>query len=163
MRKTLRLVVCLSFLALPWSACAALCGLILCNCTASTTSVAFGSYNPLSPANHDGTGAITVSCTGVGLIISYTIALDTGGGGSYLPRKMVSGVNHLNYNLYTDNTYSTIWGNGIGTGTVSYAMSLLLIGSDSKEHVVYGRMPGSQSTVAPGTYTDTVHVTVTYN
>ncbi|MBB3047521.1 spore coat protein U-like protein [Litorivivens lipolytica] len=72
---------------------------------------------------------------------------------------MSSGANSLNYNLYTDPTYLTVWGDGNGgTATVPGAIGVLLLPID---HVVYGRIPAGQNSAA-GNYSDTISVTVTY-
>jgi spore coat protein U-like protein len=125
-------------------------------CTASATSVAFGTINPFgSPATSNGT--ITVACTGGGAGNTYTIALSTGGAGTYTMRKMTSGTNTLNYNLYTSSALSSIWGDGTGG-------SATITGRDEKatsNFTVYGKLPTPQG-VTPSSYNDTVTVTVTY-
>lgn len=148
---------------MPLSA-SALCTL-LCSCTVSTSGVAFGTYNPLSAAAVTANGNVRVTCGGVlGLLVPYQIALSKGANaGNFSPRQMASGVKRLNYNLFTDGTYATVWGDGTGgTQTVSGSVSVVLLGGTSQDNTVYGRMPGSQTTVAPGTYNDTIQVTVTY-
>jgi spore coat protein U-like protein len=71
---------------------------------------------------------------------------------------MTSGANTLNYNLYTSSGYGTVWGDGTsstaaitGTGTGS-----------AQSTSVYGRIGSGQTSVPPGSYADTVSVTVTY-
>ena len=78
---------------------------------------------------------------------------------------MNGGANQLAYNLYTDNTYLTAWGDGSGgSQSVSSGILLDVLGlSPQQTHWIYGRIPGSQTTVAPGSYIDTITVTVTYN
>lgn len=131
-------------------------------CTVSTAPLVFGNYDPTSGAAVDSTGTVTVTCTAVTSIsVNYTIALGTGLGGSYSPRQMTSGVNALPYNLYTNASRSTVWGDGSGgTSLVSdgYTLGLLVV---TRDYTAYGRIPGSQN-VAAGAYADTVVVTVTY-
>ena len=138
----------------------------LCSCSVTTTHVVFGSYNPLTSGNTDSTGSVRVSCGGVaGLLIPYQIDITRGGGASYGARRMNSGANQLAYNLYTDNTYLTIWGDGSG-GSQSVPGGILLdvLGlSPPQTHWIYGRIPGAQTTAVPGGYVDTITVTVTYN
>lgn len=87
-------------------------------CTVSASGVAFGNYNPLANANADGTGSVSVTCTG-SATVTYTIGASTGSG-AYLARKLVSGSQTLNYNVYVDNTRTTIWGDGSsGTSLLS--------------------------------------------
>lgn len=125
-------------------------------CSASANSVAFGNYNALSGLAVDSVGSVSVSCL---LSLGYTVSLSSGGAGSFSPRQLINGGNTLNYNLYTDPTYLTIWGDGSGgTATVSGSIGLLLL---PVNHVVYGRIPAGQNAAA-GSYTDTISVTVTY-
>jgi spore coat protein U-like protein len=73
---------------------------------------------------------------------------------------MTNGGNILEYNLYTDATYQTVWGNGI-------AGSIIVSGSTSDtlptNHTVYGRIPlNTQLAAVSGSYTDSIAITVTY-
>jgi spore coat protein U-like protein len=136
-----------------------------CSCNVSTTSVAFAAYNPLATANTDSAGNVRVNCGGgAGLLILYTIAIGPGISNSAAARTMASGAARLAYNLYTSNTYTTIWGDGSGTGAVVNGGILLdVLGSSGpQDFPVYGRIPGRQASVAPGAYSDTVVVTLTY-
>ena len=81
-------------------------------CSVNNSSLAFGSFNTLTGSTVDSTGTITVTC--LLQLSAYTIALSPGGSGTYSPRRMASGGNTLDYNLYTDAGYSQIWGNGTG-------------------------------------------------
>ena len=159
-----RLLRMLSWLALTGAAPAAhaLCVQGLCSCSVTTTSVLFANYNPLAYGNTDSTGTVTVKCGG--LLVPFTVAFNQGGGPSISARRLSFGANSLNYNLYIDNTYTTVWGDGT-TGTM-VAGSLLLdaLGlSPGLVYTVYARIPGRQTTVPPGgPYTDAVSVTLTY-
>jgi spore coat protein U-like protein len=150
-------------LALPLPA-AALC--LGCTCTASATSVAFGTYNPFG-SNVDAAGNVHLQCNGILTLgtVDYSIALNRGThSASFSPRQMASGANLLNYNLYTSASYGTIWGDGTGgTGVIADSLTVpALFGSASVDHTVYGRIPGSQTSTAVGSYSDTITVTVTY-
>lgn len=150
----------LLLLALPLPA-AALC--LGCSCSATATGVSFGTYIPLG-SNVDAAGNVRVTCSGlVGLTISYNIALNKGVySASFSPRQMGSGINRLNYNLYTSNGYGTIWGDGTGgSGDISDSY-ILLLGTVNRDYPVNGRIPGSQTTTKPGSYSDLITVTVTY-
>ena len=130
-------------------------------CSVSTQGAAFGSYAPRSPAPTDSTGNIAVSCSGaVGQAVNYRILLDSGAGGSFFPRRM-SGPSALTYNLYTDATRSTVWGDGnAGTSTVADAYVLTSV-TVTRNHVVYGRLFAGQN-VNAGSYADSVMVTVNF-
>lgn len=130
----------------------------------TTTGISFGAYHVYNPTPTDSTGTITVSCTGLllSLLESYTIQISQGGSGSFVSRLMASGSQRLAYNLYTDPTYTTVWGDGsAGTGTVSdsYLLGLFTV---TRRYTVYGRIPAGQNARA-GNYGDTVVVTVNYN
>ena len=148
-------------LSLPASA---LCA--LCSCSVSATPVAFGTYNPMSSSPQDSDGSILLSCGGlVGGLVTYVVTLSKGlNSTTFSPRRMASGANLLNYDFYTSSAYSSIWGDGTGgSQKTSGTLSILVVGGTTKQLVVYGRIPGSQSAVKVGSYSDSVVVTVTYN
>lgn len=101
----------------------------------------------------------------VGALVNYDIALGKSPSSTnFSSRQMVSGASLLNYDFYTSSAYSSIWGDGTGgSQKVSGTLSILVIGGTSKQLIVYGRIPGSQSAVRTGSYSDAVVVTVTYN
>jgi spore coat protein U-like protein len=141
--------------ALLWLAAFALSALasLPCGaaCTVSTTSVAFNPYNVFATLNNDITGTITIRCNPTA---AYSLSLSTGAG-TYGSRALVNGPYTLGYNLYTDATRVTIWGDGsAGTSTVSG-------NAKNATHTVYGRIPARQN-AHTGNYTDTIVVTITY-
>ncbi|WP_416760803.1 spore coat U domain-containing protein [Roseateles sp. So40a] len=127
-------------------------------CNVSGNTLAFGSaINPISGAAVTGSSTLTIECTAT---TPYTVALSAGvnAGGitNFLNRKMANGAYTLAYQLYVDNGYTQVWGNGTGSSVYSGT------GSGGLQNVtIYGRIPSLTGTV-PGTYTDTVTVTVTY-
>lgn len=75
----------------------------------------------------------------------------------------MSGSNPLSYNLYTNSSRTTIWGDGTGgTSIISRNFILGLLGSITLTNNVYGRLPAGQTTAAVGSYGDTITVTVNY-
>ncbi|WP_174627542.1 Csu type fimbrial protein [Candidatus Methylobacter favarea] len=126
-------------------------------CSVDSTGLAFGSFNPLTDSTVDSTATLTLTCDES---VSYTIALSPGGSGTYNPRRMASGSNTLDYNLYADAGYSQIWGDGAG-GSVTVAGGPAPLGA--REHTVYGRIPlASQRGARVGSYSDSIIVTITY-
>lgn len=121
-------------------------------CIVSAQSINFGSHGVLNTAV-DATGAITLTCTAN---LSYSIALN--GGLSNSPpaaRQMARAGSSIIYGLYRDANRTAAWGSAAGdivTGTGTGSLQSL---------PVYGRVP-AQNTPAPGNYTDTVVVTVSY-
>ena len=120
----------------------------------SASALNFGSAGVLT-ANVDQTSTIAVQCTNT---TPYNIGLDagTGTGATVAVRKLSTGGATVNYTLYSDSGRTTIWGNTVSTDTVAATGN-----GASQSYTVYGRVP-AQTTPAPGTYTDTVTVTVTY-
>jgi spore coat protein U-like protein len=158
------LLLLLTLMTLPGAA-QALCLPLACTCSVSTTTLAFGSYNPLAYGNTDSSGSVRVTCAGVvALLVPYDIALSAGGSGSFTTRRMSHGAYTLNYNLYTDNSYTTVLGNGVGgTQKLGGGITLDALGlAPPVLHWVYGRLPGRQLGAAPGAYSDSLTVTLTY-
>ena len=124
-------------------------------CTLSGTSpIAFGTQRVLS-ANTDATGSLAVQCTDS---TPYAVSLDAGAGAGATTglRKMTSGATTVDYALYRDSSRTLAWGNTQGTDTVAGTGN-----GGNQTLTVYGRVP-SQASPAPGSYADTVNVTVTY-
>ena len=130
---------------------------VVAHCTVSAGSIDFPDVNPLSGTNVDGSGAFSITCTN-GTGWSAAAGIGSGSGASYTARKMTFGANTLNYNLYTSGTYGTVWGDGsASTGLLSG------IGTGAAQSTtVYGRVPTGQTTARPGTYGDSVSITITY-
>lgn len=124
-------------------------------CVTTATGVSFGSYHAQAPTPDDAAGAIGVSCDNNSPQI-VTISIGTGSSGSYTARRMSSGGNALQYNLFSDPSRLQVWGDGTaGTATVTLSFRR------SASATVYGRIPTNQL-VQAGTYGDTIFVTVEY-
>lgn len=125
-------------------------------CTVSGGTVAFGNQSTLQ-SNIDQTGTVTVTCTNT---TPYNIGFDSGANGaSVTTRKMKGGASNtefVSYSLYSNSARTTNWGSTIGTDTVSGT------GNGSAQAItVYGRI-APQAIGSPGSYSDTVNITVTY-
>jgi spore coat protein U domain-containing protein, fimbrial subunit CupE1/2/3/6 len=120
----------------------------------SASTLDFGTAGVLT-ANVPATSTIQVQCTNT---TPYNIGLDagTGTGASVAVRKLTSGGATVNYSIYSDAGHTTVWGNTVSTDTVASTGT-----GASQSFTAFGLVP-AQSTPAPGTYTDTVTVTVTY-
>ena len=120
----------------------------------SAPALNFGTQGILS-ANVDQTSTIQVTCTNS---TPYNMGLNagTGSGATVATRKLTSGGATVNYTLYSDSGRSTVWGNTVSTDTAAGTGN-----GGAQSYTVYGRIP-TQTTPAPGTYTDTITVTVTY-
>jgi spore coat protein U-like protein len=124
--------------------------------------VPFGVYNPASASATDTTGTVTVTCNAVVAVgMSWTVSLNKGTSTTYSPRKLANGAATLNYNLYTSNSRTVIWGDGSdGTSVISESL-FLGIGAHVFNYTMYGRIPPLQD-VKSGSYSDSIVVTVTY-
>lgn len=124
-------------------------------CTFSADNLNFGTYDPTHVSPTDATTTITVKCTRG---TPYSITLNGGSGGSVMDRRMAAGEGTLQYNLYTDNTHTQVWGDG----TLGQALSGVGVGINmGATHTVYGRITPLQDSPT-GTYQDIVTITVTY-
>ena len=140
----------------------------MADCTVSSTGVAFGTYDPLAAAATDSTGNLTLVCThvsGAGQRVNYSVALSSGSSGTFTQRWMRAGAATLTYNLFDTAARARIWGDGsAGTVVVSDGFAVGPGQGNNRREVVYpiyGRIPALQS-VATGTYTDTIVVTLTF-
>ncbi|APO79770.1 spore coat protein U (plasmid) [Rhizobium etli 8C-3] len=127
---------------------------VAANCLVSVQNIDFGTRGVLN-ANVDSTGSVTATCTPG---TTYTISLN-GGATNSAPtaRKMSRGSETVTYGLYKDVDRSQPWGDATTPGSTVAGTGN---GAD-QVLTVYGRVP-PQDTPNPGTYTDTVVVTLTY-
>jgi len=137
------------------------------DCTVSATGVAFGVYEAASAAPTDSTGNVTVRCVHLGggaARTGYSIALSSGGSGTYAQRQMRAGTSFLNYNLFDDATRLRVWGNGTA-GSALVTGSLVVnpgrFATNEASYPIYGRIPAQQA-ADTGTYSDTILVTLTF-
>lgn len=129
-------------------------------CTVSVATLNFGgSIDPLAAATPiDATSTLTVVCTNTTpYAVSLDAGLNAGGAANFGGRTMKSGAHSLGYQLYTTAARAVVWGDGTGG---SAPVSGTGIGS-SQSLTIHGRLP-SLSGVVPGTYSDTVTVTISY-
>jgi len=132
-----------------------------CYCSVTATAVNFGPYDTLSGLAVDSAGNIEVVCgtDTIGDTISYAIELSGGKAGK--PREL-KGPDKLEYDLYTDVSRTTIWGNGKGgTAIVADSYSFPVLCCVTRNYTPYGRIGASQN-VEPGAYSDTITVTVDF-
>ncbi len=130
------------------------------SCTVSGTTLNFGaSIDPLAASVPlDATSTLSVVCTNT---TPYTVALNAGanagGPANFSARAMKSGVHSLGYQLYLDAGRATVWGDGTASSSTSAGTGT----GSTQTLTIYGRLP-SLANVVPGSYTDTVTVTVSY-
>lgn len=131
------------------------------SCTISMTNVAFGSLNVLPGSAVNTTSTATITCSGATANTTYRFCTDIGSGAdvSSTQRRMASGVNRLNFNLYKDAARTVQWGH--------YTTSFLGGGSQndftsngsgniSATITVFASVAGSQNTAIPGAYSESM-------
>ena len=131
------------------------------NCTISTTSIAFGAYDPVvanATTPLDATGLVTITCTKGA---ATTIGLNAGNNSANATgttRAMKSGTDYLSYEVYQDSGRATLWGNsGADLFTPAVAPN-----KNPRTLTTYGRIPAGQDVPAGVSYTDTVTATVNF-
>ena len=149
-------------------------------CTVTNSGINFGAYDVSTDAavTNPG-GSIGISCdttlvTGTGTSAVATIKLNIGtssGGttlGSFSQRRMRTGSGssnyvYMNYNIYTEPSYTTIWGDG--TSSTSY-LSFTAISDNGNRatasYTLYGKIDAGQYSLKAGTYTSYVTATITW-
>lgn len=127
---------------------------VLSTCNVGATTVNFGSQGVLA-SNKDAQGTLSIQCSPS---LPYTVSLSGGSSGATDPtqRKMSFSGANVTYGLYRDAAYALPWGSTVGTNTTSGTGT-----GATQTQTVYGRI-ASQTTPKPGTYTDSVVVTVGY-
>lgn len=124
-------------------------------CVITAVPVNFGVYQPFSAIPADSNGTVTIHCHFFG---PYSIAIGPPATGNPNGRHMSRSGSQLSYRLYTDAARRTVWGDGTGGSAI---VSGFCAGSCNNDHSIYGRIPARRS-VVPGTYTDTVTITVIF-
>jgi spore coat protein U-like protein len=120
-------------------------------CQIDARPVAFGVVDVSN--RNDGTGEIVLNCA-----VAASFEIGIAGDGSPSSRYMTGpGGSRLAYELYTDRTRATLWGDGGGGRQVTAASD----GENETRLTVYGRVP-SQDPVPPGAYSDALTVSVDF-
>ncbi|MGV2293385.1 spore coat U domain-containing protein [Trinickia sp. YCB016] len=140
-------------------------------CTATASDIAFGSVSPIANTAVTASGTVTVTCTWPALTLYryVRVCLNLGTGtasSSWVPRYLAdSSSDTLAFNIYTDSSYSTVWGSTSSTtasSAASYTMSTnysLAAQTTSTTVSMYAKIPSGQTTVptlsnSTTTYTD---------
>jgi spore coat protein U-like protein len=125
----------------------------------SSSNMTFPTYTPAGGPQVV-TGGVSVKCTNG---TPFTVALSAGSttGSTVAQRLLANGTNTLQYNLFVDTAWTKTFGDGttgtLGAGTGTGVANAVTV-------PVYGQILDSafNQAAAPGTYTDTINVTVTY-
>jgi spore coat protein U-like protein len=122
-------------------------------CNLTTASMDFGTYQAGAAANLDVAGSIRYTqCIG----LTLTLELGLGANASGSTRRMQSAAGgFLTYEIYKNSGRTNVFGSGAA------GLSVTAPASGAQTLTIYGRVPSGQA-VAPGAYTDTVAITLTF-
>lgn len=139
------------FLADPPSASAQLCFFSI------TATMNFGSIDVTANGTPTASGTFQATCLGAAgrtVRICPNIATGTGNPLSGVPRGLANGANILNYNLFQDASYTTVWGSHLWTfGATPPTIDLPLGGGiASTSRTIFARISAGQQTLPAGTY-----------
>jgi spore coat protein U-like protein len=132
------------------------------SCSLSVAGLSFGNFNLLDAAPRDSSSSLTVTCTGItGESVSYSLAAALAPAYSGT-RIMASGSNSLRYNFFVDASRTVVFGDGTH-GSTLIGGGMTLSGSQGQAaHTIYARIEGHQNVAPPGSYGDTVVLTISY-
>jgi spore coat protein U-like protein len=138
-------------------------------CTAGTTSgvLAFGRIVTSSPAGVTALlGEFTIRCTNsanVARNVRLRLAISAGNSGTSAQRQMqrAGAPVPLLYNLYEDAAYTVVWTSTTG-GRPDEFLSVPAQSTTELRRAIFGRIPGSQTAVTVGLYSDSLVAIVRY-
>jgi spore coat protein U-like protein len=147
-----------------WASLPALAQTTTCN--GSNVSMSLGAYNGFQATDLDSSAILVVTCTRSGGPPTTSVTVGIGPSavsGSIATRqlRLVAGTDVLAYNLFRDAGRSLVWGDTVGTNTVSQNISLGNGASGTLSFTIFGRVTALQD-VRAGTYNDTLTMTVTF-
>ncbi|MDN7489567.1 spore coat U domain-containing protein [Burkholderia sp. AU45274] len=117
-------------------------------CTATASTVSFGSVSPISRASVAATGTVSITCTWSAVTLTPNVLVCLSLGGTS-PRSLVNGNNAMQYDLYLDAGHSVAWGS-IYSGTTPASVTLVkpALGTSASATVtIYGQITANQPTV----------------
>jgi len=130
-------------------------------CSATISTVDFGSPSLLTSAAVDVTATLTVTCTNIPLlsVVKMCPSIAAGSGGADGSARLLAGTSGtLRYQLYQDAARTQAWGavDHTALGTVpAIILSPVLAGSATATRTLYARLFGGQTAVVPGSYRST--------
>jgi spore coat protein U-like protein len=133
-------------------------------CVIETRPLSFGNYDPLSSSAVAAQGQVIYTCGVKDLsdtqgVKNIRIEFSRGSSNSYATRRMTSGDDALDYNVYLDATHRTIWGDG-SDGT-DYYFDPHPPNKTPVTVPAFGQIRGMQD-VAVGQYVDSLQVTILF-
>jgi spore coat protein U-like protein len=129
------------------------------SCSFGTPGISFGTVDLTENISYRAASNISFSCSGdPGATIRICPNINAGSGGeesSGAIRKMVNGSDELQFNLYSNSSYTQIWGSdvwGLPPGPPTIELTLNGAGSGSLTRPLRGRIASGQSMVPNGVY-----------
>jgi spore coat protein U-like protein len=130
-------------------------------CNVTVLELSFGEYDVFAPNRTRAVARVKVDCGGRTTKIRPTIELSAGMSQDFGRRTQVSGANVLVYNIYADQALTRIVGDGSSGTTVLFPELVDGPGGSVASVDLYGAIEPRQF-VPPGSYFDTVYVTLTF-
>jgi spore coat protein U-like protein len=130
------------------------------SCSFTISSLDFGTVNLAANTSFTSTATYSASCTGTANTTVRTCPnIDMGSGGSTSgnPRFLLNGATQLNFNLFQDGAYSSVWGSNLWGFAGSYASPTIDVvlnssGNGSASQTVFGQISAGQPTLPAGLY-----------
>lgn len=135
-------------------------------CTGANVALSLGAYDSYQSGPLDASGVFTVTCTRNGgpqnMVVTVGLGPSSNSGTIASRRlKLTSGTDLLAYNLYRDAGRALVWGDTIGTNTMTQTVSIPNNASMALTFTIFGRIDALQD-VRVGSYSDSLTVTVTF-
>ena len=131
-------------------------------CSISTVNMNFGNYDPITThatTPLDVNGSVTIACTrGTTTSIDLSPGSNAANAVGTTRAMATAGPDYLSYELYQDNTFSTVW--GVGNPGNAYVPPVAPSRAP-RTFTIYGRIPAGQDRTV-GNYSDTVTATVNF-
>lgn len=128
-------------------------------CTFTMPNINFGAIDVTANINFSTTVNFVASCTGTpGQTVRICPNFNTGSGGANASgslRTMLAGTTAMNYNIYRNTAYSTVWGSytwGRTPTPPTVSVTLNGSGTGSATRVVRARVPSGQTGLPAGNY-----------
>src|SRR6266567_2495455 len=130
------------------------------SCNFTISNLDFGSINLTANTPFTVSATYSASCTGnANTTVRTCPNIDTGSGGSNSgsPRFLLNGATQLNFNLYQDGSYASVWGSNLWAFAGSYPSPTVDValnsgGSGNASLTVYGQVWSGQQTLPAGSY-----------
>jgi spore coat protein U-like protein len=133
------------------------------SCSISAPTMNFGTLTTVPFPQSDTTPNLTINCTGgtANSTVRICVGINSGTGlGSAFPQRFISsGTDAIQFQIYSDASHATIWGD-TATASMQEALPSIVLnsaGTGTGSYPMYGRIPNPPAQTKPtGTYTSTL-------